>query len=129
MRYAHLVTLPIPRQGAKLPALLEEMLLLAAYFTAIVAFVAGALAACPADFHLWIGGAVFLMILGFVSFSAEFHADAALLMRWLKRRDGPMLYTRSVGFVMRILARMMLPRQQQTNLAPLPVSCAPPTGG
>jgi hypothetical protein len=51
----------------------------------------------------------FLIALALVSFAEDKDADATRLSTWLKRRDGPMLYTRTVQGLMRGLDRLLMP--------------------
>ena len=51
----------------------------------------------------------FLIILALVAFAEDREADAARITTWLKRRDGPMLYTRTVQGLMRTLDRLLMP--------------------
>jgi hypothetical protein len=51
----------------------------------------------------------FLIILALVSFAEDKEADAKRISTWLKRRDGPMLYTRAVQGLMRALDRLLMP--------------------
>jgi hypothetical protein len=51
----------------------------------------------------------FLVILALVAFAEDKDADARRLTTWLKRRDGPMIYTRTVQGLMRALDRLLMP--------------------
>lgn len=59
-----------------------------------------------------------LIILGLVNFAEDKSADAKHWSRWLKRRDGPMIYTRTVQALMRALDRLIMPGTAQDR--PLP---------
>ncbi|MFM7443448.1 MAG: hypothetical protein ACKO2N_05975, partial [Tabrizicola sp.] len=68
----------------------------------------------PADLF----GIFFLVVLALVSFAEDKDADAHRMSTWLKRRDGPMIYTRVVQGLMRALDRLLMPTTAEEEPIP-----------
>lgn len=90
----------------------------AGFFGATAAIVVAAmfLDRIPLDIRIFLG--VWLVILGLVNYAFDHSKDADRISRMLKRRDGPLVYTRTVQGLLGFLQRVISPKTAEDDPPP-----------